>query len=117
MGKTDFRKKDNYKAIAGEDPVSGSVFLDQVLERFNIELKDPVNQIMVRWKDFAGPAIAEHSSCERYSEGVLHVVCDHPSRASYIRMNSSEIIKKINGVYPEVDLKKIVTHIRTKRTS
>ena len=93
------------------------MFLDQVLERFNIDLKDPVNQIMVRWKDFAGRAIAEHAVCERYKDGVLYLICDHPSRASYIRMNSSEIIKKITGVYPEIDLKKIVTRVKTGRTS
>ena len=117
MGAADYKKKDNYKALASEDPVSGEVFLDQVLDRFHIDLKDPVNQIMVRWKDFAGTAIAEHAVCEKYKDGVLYLVCDHPSRASYIRMNSSEIIKKITGVFPEIDLKKIVTRVKTRRTS
>ena len=117
MADRKYKKTDNYKALASEDPVSGSVFLDQVLERFDIDLRNPVTQIIVRWKDFAGSAIAEHSVCEKYSDGVLYVICDHPSRTSYIRMNSSEIIKRIRGVYPEVDLKKIVTRTRAKRTT
>ena len=117
MGKTDYKKKDNYRALAAEDPVSGEVFLDQVLDRFNIDLKDPINQIVIRWNDFAGSAIAEHAVCERYKDGVLYLRCDHPSRASYIRMNSSEIIKKITGVFPELDLKKIVTRVKTRRTT
>ena len=117
MGAADYKKKDNYKALASEDPVSGEVFLDQVLDRFHIDLKDPVNQIMVRWKDFAGSAISEHAVCEKYKDGVLYLVCDHPSRASYIRMNSSELIKRIKGVFPEVDLKKIVTRVKPSRTT
>ena len=117
MGANDFRKKDNYEALANEDPVSGNVFLDQVLDRFNIDLKDPITQIMVRWKDIVGQNIADHTRCERYSDGVLYLICDHPSRASYIRMNSSEILKSIRGVFPEVDLKKIVTRVKPRRTT
>ena len=117
MGANDLKKTDNYQALANEDPVSGTVFLDQVLDRFNIDLKDPVNQIMVKWKDIVGDAIAQHSRCERFSDGVLYLICDHPSRASYIRMNSSELIKRIRGVFPEVDLKKIVTRVKTRHTT
>ena len=117
MADKNFRKKDNYTALAAEDPVSGEVFLNQVLERFDIDLRDPVTQIIVRWKEFAGSAVAGHSVCEKYSDGVLYVICDHPSRTSYIRMNGPEIIKRIRGVYPEVDLKKIVTRTRTGRTT
>ena len=117
MGLSDIRKKDNYETLANEDPVGGDVFLDQVLDRFNINLKDPVNQIILRWKDIVGESIAEHTRCERYSDGVLYLVCDHPSRASYIRMNSSEIIKIVRGVFPEVDLKKIVTRVKPRRTT
>ena len=117
MGANDLKKTDNYQALANEDPVSGAVFLDQVLGRFNIDLKDPVNQIMVKWKDIVGDAIAQHSRCERFSDGVLYLICDHPSRASYIRMNSSELIKRIRGVFPEVDLKKIVTRVKTRHTT
>ncbi len=117
MGQDEPRRKDNYEALANEDPVGGNVFLDQVLERFNIDLKDPVTQIMVKWKDIVGPSIADHTRCEKYVDGVLYLACDHPSRASYIRMNSSEIIKTVRGVFPEVDLKKIVTRVRPRRTT
>jgi len=113
MAKGEFKKRDNYEALAKEDPVSGKVFIDQVLDRFDIDLSDPINRIMISWKDIVGPAIAEHSRCEKYKNGILYLICDHPSRASYIRMNSSEIVKKIKGVFPEVDLKKIVTRTRT----
>ena len=117
METTDKRKADNYQALANEDPVSGAVFLDQVLDRFNIDLKDPVNQIMVKWKDIAGDSIAQHSRCEKYCDGVLYLICDHPSWASNIRMNSSELVKRITGVFPEVDLKKIVTRVKPRRTT
>ncbi len=117
MGAGDSKKTDNYQALANEDPVSGSVFLDQVMDRFNIDLKDPVNQMMLRWKDIVGEQIAQHTRCERFSDGVLYLICDHPSRASYIRMNRSELIKRVTGVFPEVDLKKIVTRVKPIRTT
>ena len=117
MGENDFKKRDNYNALANEDPVSGEVFLNQVLDRFNIDLKDPVTQLIVRWKDIVGTQMAEHTSCERYCDGVLHLICDHPSRATQVRMNSSEIIKIIRGVFPEIDLKKIVTRVKPRRTT
>ncbi len=106
------RNKDNYNRLEPEDPMSGSVFFDQVLERFDIDLGDPSNQILIHWKDIVDPSISEHSRPQKIKDGVLYLLCDHPSRASYIRLNSREIVKSIQGVYPEVYLKKIVTRIR-----
>ncbi|MBR2282491.1 MAG: DUF721 domain-containing protein [Spirochaetales bacterium] len=106
------RRKDSYERLEPEDPISGSVFFDQVLDRFDIDLADPANQILIHWKDIVDVSISEHSRPQKLKDGVLYIVCDHPSRASYIRLNSTEIVKSIKGVYPEVDLKKIVTRIR-----
>ncbi len=105
------RKRDNYNRLEPEDPMSGSVYFDQVLERFDIDLGNPSNQIFIHWSELVDPAIAEHSRPQKLKDGVLYLICDHPSRASYIRLNSREIVKSIKGVYPEVDLKKIVTRV------
>ena len=104
-------RKDNYSRLGPEDPVSGKVFFDQVLDRFDIDLSDPSNQIMIHWKELVEPLVHEHSKPYRLKDGVLYLVCDSQSRASYIRLNSREIIKGIRSVYPEIDLKKIVTRI------
>ena len=109
---TDKRKKDNYKPMAPEDPVSGQVFLNQVLDRFNIDLEKPENQIVINWKTLIGEELASHCRCERVEKGIMYVCCDHPSRAARIRLEAREIIKNIRGVYPEINLSKIVTYIR-----
>lgn len=105
-------KKDNYNRLEPEDPISGEAYFDQVLDRFDIDLGNPSNQIFIHWNELVDPSVAEHSRPQKLKDGVLYLICDHPSRASYIRLNAREIVKSIKGVYPEVDLKKIVTRIR-----
>lgn len=105
------KKKDMYKRLAPEDPVSGEVFFDQVLERHNIDLKDPENQLVIHFTSMVDPSLEGHVRCTGFKDGILYLVCDHPSRATYIRLNGSEMKKKIRGVFPEIDLKKIVTRV------
>ena len=105
------RKKDLYPRLAPEDPVSGELFFDRVLERHNIDLNDPVNQLVMHFTSVVDPSLEGHVRCTGFKDGILYVVCDHPSRATYIRLNSSEMKKKIRGVFPEIDLKKIVTRV------
>ena len=107
------RRKDNYQRLSPENPVSGKVFFDQVLERHNIDLKDPANQLMMHITDMMESSLKGHVRCTGFKDGVIYLVCDHPSRASYIRLNSREIKKTISGVFPELDLKKIVTRVVT----
>ena len=107
----DRRKKDNYKPMAPEDPVSGNVFLDQVLDHFDINLEKPETQIVLNWKTLVGEETAAHCRCDRVEKGIIYVCCDHPSRAAGMRLKAGEIIKNIRGVYPEINLSKIVTYI------
>ena len=106
-------KKDNYKPLAKEDPSSSKVFFDQVMDRFHIDLDDVCSQVVLQWKNIVEPAVAEHSKCEKIKDAVLYVSCDSQVRASYIRLNSREIIKSIKGVFPEIELKKIITRVKT----
>ena len=105
-------KQDNYKPLAKEDPSSSKVFFDQVLDRFHIDLDDVLSQVFLNWKNLVDPVVAEHSKCEKIKDGTLYVICDHPTHASYIRLNAKELIKKICGVFPEIELKKIVTRVK-----
>ena len=105
-------KQDNYKPLANEDPVPGKVFFDQVMERFNIDLDDVHSQVILNWKNIVEPVVSEHSRCEKIKDGVLYVTCDHASHASYIRLNAREIIKSVKGVFPELELKKIITRVK-----
>lgn len=105
-------KQDNYEPIAQEDPVSGKVFIDQVMERYDIDLNNVSNQVILNWKTLVEPVVAEYSKCEKIKDGVMTVTCDHPSHASYIRLNAREIMKSIKGVFPEIELKKIITRVK-----
>ena len=105
-------KKDNYKPLANEEPTKSEVFFDQVLDRFHIDLDDVSSQIVLQWKNLVEPAVAEHSRCEKIKDGILYLTCDHSSRASYIRLNAREIMKSIRSVFPEIELKKIITRVK-----
>ncbi len=105
-------KKDNYKPLANEDPTPSKVFFDQVMDRFHIDLDDVCSQVVLQWKNIVEPSVAEHSKCEKIKDGTLYVSCDSQVRASYIRLNSREIIKSIKGVFPEIELKKIITRVK-----
>ena len=105
-------KQDNYKPLANEEPISSKVFFDQVMDRFHIDLDDTSSQLILQWGNIVPKVVSEHSKCEKMKDGVLYVTCDHPSHASYIRLNSKEIIKTIKGVFPEIELKKIITRVK-----
>ena len=107
------RRKDNYQRLSPEDPVSGKIFFDQVLDRHSIDLKDPSNQLVIHFNEIMDSSLKDHVRCTGYKDGVVYLVADHPSRASYIRLNSREIKKTISSVFPELDLKKIVTRVVT----
>ena len=105
-------KQDNYKPLAKEDPAPSKVFFDQVMDRFHIDLDDTNSQLILNWKNSVEPVVAEHSKCEKIKDGVLYVNCDHSSHASYIRLNAREIMKSIKSIYPEIELKKIITRVK-----
>ena len=68
--------------------------------------------MILNWKNIVEPMVAEHSKCEKIKDGVLYVNCDHASHASYIRLNAREIMKAIRSIYPELELKKIITRVK-----
>ena len=111
--KKTYRKEDMYPRLAPEDPVSGEVFFDQVLERHNIDLGDPVNQITMHFDSIVDLPFEGHVRCTGFRNGILHLACDNKSWEQLVRLNSSEIKKKIRGVFPEIELKKIFTSVPT----
>lgn len=103
--------KDNYSRISPEDPTTSKVFFDEVLKRHRIELESSDNQIKLTWKLIAGEAFGSISECEKVSKGVLYLKTHHPAHATNLRMNSSELIKKVSSVYPDLKITKIRVRI------
>ena len=115
MSEVKKKKGDKYSPLAPEDPMFGNVFIDQVLQRFGIDPTDPSNQLLMRWHDIVGSEISKHTFFEKIEENTLHIACDNPSRASYIKLNGKDILKNIKGVFPELEINKISVRVIPSR--
>lgn len=103
--------RDNYSPISPEDPLDGSFYVDQVLKRFGIDPSEPSNQLAMRWRDIVGEDVSKHVFFDRIDGDVVHIACDHPSRASYMKINGNDVIKKIKAAFPELDVKRIQVRV------
>ena len=104
-------KRDLYSPLSPEDPVDGSLFVDQVLMRFGIDPNEPSNQLAMRWHDIVGEEVSKHVFFEKIDGEAVHIACDNPSMASYMKINGNDVIKKIKAVFPELEVKKIQVRV------
>lgn len=96
-----------------EDPQDATVYLDRVFERLKIDIKSPEYSLSVQWPSVVTPYIAQHCRCTGCKDGVLYLVCANQSQANLTRLNSTEIIKRVNSAFPEFDIKKINIRVKT----
>ena len=89
--KKTYRKKDMYPRLAPEDPVSGEVFFDQVLERHNIDLGDPesVNQTIEE--------MAQKYSIELTPEQ-LQMIRDLLDKLSGLNLNLDNLSQQVHNL-------------------
>lgn len=106
-------KSDFYEHSRLEDPADSSFFLNKVLDRINIDLMSPDSQIVIQWENIVGSHVAKHCKYRGHKDGILYVVCDHGAHAGIVRLNKGEMIKKINAVFPEFDIKNINIRVKT----
>lgn len=104
-------RSDMYAPLSPEDPVDGSLFVDQVLMRFGIDPNEPSNQLAMGWHDIVGEEVAKHVFFEKVDGDAVHIACDNPSRASYMKINGNDVIKKIKTVFPELEVKRIQVRV------
>ncbi|MCR4675759.1 MAG: DUF721 domain-containing protein [Sphaerochaetaceae bacterium] len=101
------KAKDSHRHLCPEDPLDSKVFFDQVLKDLRIDMNSSENQLKLTWKMITGEQIGSMSRCENIKNGTVYVECTHPASAAGIRMNSRELIKKINSVFPDLNINKI----------
>lgn len=106
--------KDLYEPISPEDPEKSSVFFDSVLKRLNINLNDPKRQLSLQWDNIVGDNFKGHCKFNGIGDGIVFVVCDHPSYVSMFKMNSKEILKKIQTTFPELNVLKVSVKLATR---
>ena len=104
-------KRDNYESLSPEDPIESSVYLEKVFERFGIDINSPEVQLNLRWADIIGEELAKVISFEKIFNENLFIVCKSASYATYVRLNSNDIIKKIDSTFPELRVKKIIVKV------
>ncbi len=109
--KKDNYKKDNYETLSPEDPADSGVYIDKIFERFGINIDSPEVQLNIRWLDIVGPELSKEIFYEKISNGTLFVLCRSSSYASFVRLNSKDIIKKVNSAFPELNIKKIILRV------
>lgn len=102
--------KDDREPLAPEDPVSSEVFIQKILKRFKKTLDSSENQLSANWSVVL-PSMSQLCSFVSLKDGVLTVSCNHPAKASAVRMNKGEIIKNIKGVFPDLDVKSVIVRI------
>ncbi len=104
-------KKDNYKTLSPEDPADSGVYIDKIFERFGININSPEVQLNIRWSDIVGTELAKEIFYEKISNETLFIICKSSSYASFVRLNSNDIIKKVNSAFPELKIKKIFLRV------
>lgn len=112
--------KDNYndeasERISPEVPIESGAYIDKVFEKFGIDVNSPEVQLNIRWKDIVGEELSKVIGFEKIAENTLGVVCKSASIASYVRLNSSDIIKKVDSAFPELEIKKISVRVQPYR--
>lgn len=101
--------KDKYhEPLRPEDPVRSTQFLDNILRRYDIDLTSEKGLLSMQWKNIAGPDFCDVSSFRSIENGVLTISCRNASYAAALRLNKNEIIKKINTIFPQIVIEKVI---------
>ena len=108
------RYSDLYEHVSPQEPLSSTVFFDKVLSRLNIDLNDPKRQLCLQWSSIVGENLSSHCFFNGLKDGILYVVCDHPSYVSMFRLNSKEVLKNVKTTFPELQVNKVSVHIKSK---
>lgn len=101
------KPKNDYEPMAPENPVNSTLFFKDILGRLKIDLNSPEHVLANQWEAIVGENLAHTSKFCSIENNVLKVKCTNACAASLFRMNSSEIIKKVNSIFPEININKI----------
>jgi hypothetical protein len=79
--------------------------LKTFLREKGIEKGNSTSSLFSSWSDMVGPVLSEHTRIVDIAGNHLIVEVDHPGWFQTLRFIEKEIINKVNGKYPEVDIK------------
>ena len=70
--------------------------LREAIRQFGLERKIREQEVLTRWEDIVGQAIARHAMAERLDKGTLLVKVSDPAWRQELFLRRTELMEKIN---------------------
>ncbi len=80
--------------------------LSEYLESFISEL-GPDNPVAARWDEIIGPEMKDNVTLESIDETSLVVRCTHPAFSNYFRIHQTEVLSRLNAIFPSYRIRKV----------
>lgn len=90
---------------------TGDIF-ENFLEEFGLQKEFDLEKLVNMWSELTGNIISSHSKPDRVFKHTLFIKADHPIFSNDIDMMSRELLKKINNIFVNCQIKKIKVEIK-----
>lgn len=87
------------RPLGGITPFSGA--LRDALKEYGMERKVREHELLVRWSELAGAAVAKHATPTRFKDGVLHLHVPDAAWRQELSLRRDELRKKLNEALHE----------------
>ena len=87
------------KSLGGITPFRGA--LREALKEYGMERKVREHELLVRWSELAGAAIANHATPTRFRDGVLYLRVPDAAWRQELSLRRAELRKKLNEALHE----------------
>jgi predicted nucleic acid-binding Zn ribbon protein len=92
---------------SGRDPITASITIDSLMEDFRWQSQMEEAELFVRWHEIVGELNAKNTQPENLANGKLTVRCKSTAWATELRLMQTQILEKIRGSFPELEIKSI----------
>ena len=102
------KKKDRSKPFdSGRDPIPAGNTIDSLMHDFRWQSQLEEAELFVRWSEIVGELNGKNSQPENLNNGKLTIRCKSTAWATELRLMQAQIIDKISGQVPELEIKNI----------
>ena len=81
--------------------------LDLLLARLKVDQSNPVANVQRDWIEIVGSDLATHTRLLEVKKNVLIVKSNHSTWSQIVMMRRKSILKRINSLYPQLNISKI----------
>jgi predicted nucleic acid-binding Zn ribbon protein len=92
---------------SGRDPITASSTIDSLMSDFRWQSQMEEAELFVRWHEIVGELNAKNTQPENLANGKLTVRCKSTAWATELRLMQTQILEKIQGSFPELEIKGI----------